>query len=152
VSGEGGGSSGRVGRPAGVLADEGEGAADVAGGGFGEEAVEAEGGEVGEGLIVEEAGVHDAVVGEVVDDLVDEADLIGVVAGVGEVAAEGALFLEGVEVVEVLNEEQDRRAAPSPDRVGDAAGPEGVPDAVDLMAKFSGEHTRIIVGPAGCGQ
>lgn len=41
----------------------------------GEEAIEASRTEIREGLLVEEAGIHDAVRREVVDDLIHERDL-----------------------------------------------------------------------------
>jgi len=47
-----------------------------------EDAIEAFGVAVGEGGLVEEAGVHDAVLGEEVDDVLDKADLIGGEVGV----------------------------------------------------------------------
>jgi len=47
-----------------------------------------------------------------------------------------------VEVVEALDEQQVGNLLDDLERVGDAAGPERIPDAVDLIAEFPGEHGR----------
>ena len=45
-----------------------------------------------------------------------------------------------MQVVEPLDEEQVGDLLDHFQRVGDAAGPEGIPDVVDLAADFAGEH------------
>jgi hypothetical protein len=48
--------------------------------------------------------------------------------------------IEGVLVIETLDEEQVCDLLDDFEWVGDAAGPEGVPDGVDLAADSSCEH------------
>jgi hypothetical protein len=58
-----------------------------------------------------------------------------------------ALFSSRVcSVVQAADEQQVGDLLHHLHRVGDAAGPEGVPDGVDLAAEFAGEH-----GDAGIG-
>ena len=52
----------------------------------------------------------------------------------------GFVLFERVQVVEPLEEKQVGDLLDDFQRVGDAAGPEGVPDAVDLVTDFVGEH------------
>jgi hypothetical protein len=54
----------------------------------------------------------------------------------------GLAFFQGVGVVEAADEEQVGDLLHHLHRVGDAARPEGVPDGVDLAAKFAGEHVE----------
>jgi hypothetical protein len=49
-----------------------------------------------------------------------------------------------VQVVEALEEEQVGDLLDDFQRVGDAAGPEGVPEGVDFGADFAGEHESPI--------
>jgi hypothetical protein len=56
--------------------------------------------DVGEGVVVEEGGVEGAVLGEVVDDVADEADLVGGVGTAVEDDLEGEVEdAEGDDVV-----------------------------------------------------
>lgn len=52
----------------------------------------------------------------------------------------GRFFLEGVDVVKAADEEQVGELLDHRDGVGDAAGPEGFPDFIDLVAEFACEH------------
>ncbi len=52
----------------------------------------------------------------------------------------GFVFLQGMEVVEAAEEQQIGDLLDDFERVGDAAGPEGVPDAVNLVADVASEH------------
>jgi hypothetical protein len=61
-------------------------------------------------------------------------------AGEGLVEAGGSEFFEGVELVEAAEEEEVGDLFDDFEGVGDAAGPEGVPDGVDLGADFAGER------------
>ncbi len=77
------------------------------------------------------------------------------VAALGEDAAgHGALqpgalaLLQAVQVVQAADEEQVGELLDYLQRVGDAAGPEAVPDAVDLAAEVAGEHGRPLLGGA----
>jgi hypothetical protein len=56
----------------------------------------------------------------------------------------GLVFFERVQVVEPLEEEQVSDLLDDLQLVGDAAGSEGVPDAVDLVADVAGEHGRTL--------
>jgi len=60
--------------------------------------------------------------------------------GDGLFKAGGFGFGEELEIVEVAEEEEVGDLFDDLGGVGDAAGPEGVPDAVDLVADFAGEH------------
>ena len=59
---------------------------------------------------------------------------------IGFFSAVGLVLLQRVQVVEALDEQQVGDLLDDLERVGDAAGPEGVPDAIDLTADFAGEH------------
>ena len=52
----------------------------------------------------------------------------------------GFVLLQRVQVVQPPQEEQVGDLLDDFERVGDPPGPEGVPDAVDLIAEFTGEH------------
>ena len=52
----------------------------------------------------------------------------------------GLVLLERLQVVEPADEEQVGDLLDHLQRVGDAAGPEGIPDLVDLATNFVGEH------------
>ena len=52
----------------------------------------------------------------------------------------GLVLLERLEVIEPAQEQQVGDLLDDFERVGDAAGPEGVPDAVDLILELAGEH------------
>ena len=58
----------------------------------------------------------------------------------GTPQAVGLLLLGGMEVVEALDEEEVRDLVHHFQRVGDAARPEHVPQAVYLAFEFSGDH------------
>lgn len=55
----------------------------------------------------------------------------------------GLVFFERVQVVEPAQEEQVGDLLDHLDGVGDAAGPEGVPDLVDFAFEFAGEHEGV---------
>jgi hypothetical protein len=59
--------------------------------GFGEDAIESFGMEIGERRLIEQARIHDALLGQVVDDGFDEADLVGVEGGGFKVLGEAAI-------------------------------------------------------------
>jgi hypothetical protein len=75
-----------------------------------------------------------------------EVVLIGGKEAAGErlFEAAGFGFFEELEVVEAAEEEEVGDLLDDFERVGDAAGPEGVPDAVDLVADFAGEHGGVL--------
>ena len=50
------------------------------------------------------------------------------------------MFFELLELIETAQEEQVSNLFDHFERVGDAACPEGVPDAVDVVVNFTGEH------------
>lgn len=50
------------------------------------------------------------------------------------------VFLEGVDLVQALDEEQVGELLDDGERIGDAAGPQGVPDAVDFGFDFASDH------------
>jgi hypothetical protein len=54
----------------------------------------------------------------------------------------GFLLGEDLEVVEAANEQQRGHVLDHFERVADAAGPERVPDAVDLALQFTGDPRR----------
>jgi hypothetical protein len=58
--------------------------------------------------------------------------------------AHGLVFFQGVQVVQTAQEQQVGDLLHHLQRVGDAAGPERIPDGVNLAAKFAGEH---VFGP-----
>jgi hypothetical protein len=58
----------------------------------------------------------------------------------GFLEAVGLVFLEGVDLVQALDEEQVGELLDDGERIGDAAGPEGVPDAVDFGFDFASDH------------
>ncbi len=60
----------------------------------------------------------------------------------GQFQAGGLVFLEGVQVVEALEEEQVGDLLDDLEGVGNAAGPEGIPEGIDFTADFAGEHGR----------
>ena len=62
--------------------------------------------------------------------------------------AQGFIFLQGVEVVEALEEEQVGDLLDDFEGIGDATGPEGVPEGIDLGAEFAGEDGREGAGQA----
>ncbi len=53
---------------------------------------------------------------------------------------DGFEFFERVQLVQTLDEQQVSDLLDDFERVGDPAGPEGIPDLVDLIANFAGEH------------
>ena len=55
--------------------------------------------------------------------------------------AVGLLLGQGVEVVQAPDEQQVGDLLDDLQRVGDAAGPEGVPNAVDLALQLTGDHS-----------
>ncbi len=59
-----------------------------------------------------------------------------------ELQDEGAAFFQGVGFVQAADEQQVSNLLHHLQGIGDAAGPEGVPDGVDLAAEFPGEHVR----------
>ena len=58
----------------------------------------------------------------------------------GLAGAGGLGFLERLQLVEPLDEEQVSKLLDDRERVRDAPGPHGVPDAVDLGFEFAGDH------------
>jgi hypothetical protein len=52
----------------------------------------------------------------------------------------GLVLLQRVQVVQTAQEEQVGDLLDDLERVGDAAGPERVPDAVDLVLDFTSDH------------
>ena len=58
----------------------------------------------------------------------------------GLLEAIGLVFLEGVELVQALDKEQVGELLDDGEGVGDAAGPERVPDAVDFGFDFASDH------------
>jgi hypothetical protein len=67
----------------------------------------------------------------------------------GLLEAVGLVFLEGVELVEALDEEQVGELLDDGEWIGDAAGPQGVPDAVDFGFDFACYHL-LQAGLAAC--
>jgi hypothetical protein len=64
---------------------------DAIGFGFGEDAIESFGMEIRERRLIEQARIHDALLGQVVDDGFDEADLVSVEGGGFKVLGEAAI-------------------------------------------------------------
>ncbi len=58
----------------------------------------------------------------------------------GFLEAVGLVFLEGVELVQALDEKQVGELLDNGEWIGDAAGPQGVPDAVDFGFDFACDH------------
>jgi hypothetical protein len=56
----------------------------------------------------------------------------------------GLVLLQRVQVVEPAQEEQVGDLLDDLERIGDAAGPEGVPDPVDLALQFTSEHRELV--------
>lgn len=56
----------------------------------------------------------------------------------------GFALLEFLHLVQALEEEQVGDLFYDFDRIGNASRPEGVPDAVDLIANFAGKHIASI--------
>ncbi len=50
------------------------------------------------------------------------------------------VFLESVDFIQALDEEQIGELLDDGERIGDAAGPEGVPDAVNFGFDFASDH------------
>jgi len=110
-------------------------------------AIAAEGAEEGEdvladdlvhllGLEVLEAGPAEVEIGAAlgVEGLGEDLALEGLAE------AGGLVLLEGLEVIEALEEEEVGDLLDDLEGIGDAAGPEGVPDGVDFAADGGGEH------------
>jgi hypothetical protein len=64
---------------------------------------------------------------------------------------DGLVLLERLQIVEPSQEEQVGDLLDDFERVGDPAGPEGVPDAIDLAAQLAGQHVGIPQRSAGRG-
>src|SRR5439155_12558506 len=56
----------------------------------------------------------------------------------------GLVLFQRVQVIQTTQEEQVRDLLDHLERVGDAAGPECVPDAVDLILDFTGDHLKSL--------
>jgi len=61
------------------------------------------------------------------------------------VKASGLVFFKGVQVIKPAQEQQVSNLLHHLHGIGDAARPEGVPDTVDLTAKFAGEHVPSLL-------
>jgi hypothetical protein len=76
----------------------------------------------------------------------------------GDAQRLGLVLLQGLEVVQALDEEEIGDLLDHREGVRDPAGPEGVPDAVDLVADFTCEHlvgfcsVGLGVGPGDWGR
>ena len=57
-----------------------------------------------------------------------------------ELQTSGLVFLQRVQVVEALEEQQIGDLLDDFERIGDAAGPEGIPEGVNSTADFAVEH------------
>ncbi len=57
--------------------------------------------------------------------------------------ADGLDLSQRVQVIESALEQQVGDLLDHLDRIRNAAGPEGVPDGIDLAAQFAGEHERV---------
>ena len=66
----------------------------------------------------------------------------------GLLEAVGLVFLEGVKFVQPLDEEQVGELLDNGERIGNTAGSEGVPDAVDFGFDFACDHLFNINYPA----
>lgn len=114
-------------------------------------AVAAEGAEEGEDVLADN-GVH--LGGGLVDEAGPAQVLVGALFGIlaggedgvldGLLGAVGQVLFEGGLVVQAAEEKQVGDLLHDFEGVGDAAGPEGVPDAIDLAADFTGEHVIIL--------
>jgi hypothetical protein len=60
----------------------------------------------------------------------------------GPLEAQGLVLLQRLEFVEALQEEQVGDLLDHLERIADAARPEGIPDAVDLLLDDAGDHVR----------
>ena len=58
--------------------------------------------------------------------------------------ARGLVFFQGVQVIQPAQEEQVGDLLDDLQRVGDAAGPEGIPDCIDLALDFAGHHFGLL--------
>ncbi len=56
----------------------------------------------------------------------------------------GLVFFQGVQVIQAAQEEQVGDLLDDLQRVGDAAGPEGIPDSVDPALDFAGHHVGFL--------
>ena len=56
---------------------------------------------------------------------------------------DGLVLLQRLQVVEAAKEEQVGDLLDDLKRIGDAAGPEGVPDAIDLASDLAGQHDGL---------
>ena len=63
---------------------------------------------------------------------------------IGRFSRAGPILLERVEVVEAAQEEQIGNLFDDLQRIGDAAGPEGIPDLVDLALDGAGDHVAAL--------
>ena len=63
--------------------------------------------------------------------------------------ARGLLFLEPLDLIQPLDEQQVGHLLDDFHGVGDAAGPEGVPDGVDLRFDGAGDHEWQLVEGSG---
>ena len=52
----------------------------------------------------------------------------------------GFVFFQRVQIVEPLDEKQVSDLLDDFQRIGDAAGPEGIPDWINLVTNFVGKH------------
>ena len=57
-----------------------------------------------------------------------------------EPQARGLVFLQRVQIVEALQKEQVGDLLDDFEGVGNAAGPEGIPEGINLIANVSGDH------------
>ena len=105
--------------------------------GVGEEVVGAGGGVVGVGRLEEAGRLHDAVLGEFVDDEVDESDLVGGEPGAVEVVLEGLDGGGAVEADEVADE--DAKTAALLGGPGDVDLLAAGGGALELDTSFSGD-------------
>jgi hypothetical protein len=69
----------------------------------------------------------------------------------GPLQARGLVFFQGVQVVQAAQKEQVGDLLDDLDGVGDAAGPEGVPDLVDFAFEVAGEHGDVRSGGSEAG-
>ena len=58
----------------------------------------------------------------------------------GDVERPRLVLLQGMEIVQTLDEEEEGDLLDHRERIGDPAGPEGVPDAVDLIPDIACQH------------
>jgi len=64
--------------------------------------------------------------------------------------ARDLVFFQRVQVVETLEEQQAGDLLDDFERVGDAAGPEGVPEGVNFTVNFAGKHIWLRTGKDVC--